>query len=347
MKSFIQNCMKKNIYIIVLSAIFLAACTDQMPVKLTYEDVYGYPYSSKPTPSNGSFFIKSASQLTFQEANKTDSTATYTIVTTGASPNFTTARIGGVINTSATVLSFMYKTDKVVTPTIVLDVTKANATGKMAPMTVTSEWKEYSWDLGSSQGLIATNSWGGVGSYFKLNLGIDNPSIPANILLKDIKFRKRTAAEETFANKGLWLSFTDRESDQISAFTDITSQEGGFNLFTRNAYSFKLLKNTNYIRTLPLDRAFLPNEQLHLKFDYKCEIKTALVMYVNVPNFSGPIVIDPLDATSVWKTVDYDFSGKIDFPQSVFTANPIQMSFYFPGNETPTMFIKGMHFYID
>lgn len=337
--------MKKTVaYLLIMTFV---ACSEQMPVQLSYEDIYGYPYSSRPTPSNGSFFIKLANQLTFQESDKTDSTATYSIVTTGASPGFTTARIGGVLNSSASVLSFMYKTDKAITPTIILDVTKANATGKMAPMTVSSEWKEYSWDLGSSQGLIAINNWGGVGSYFKINFGIENPAIPANIELKNLKFRKRTAAEEMFANKGLWLSFTDKESDQISAFTDITAQEGGFNLFTRNSYSFKLLKNTNYIRTQPLERTFLPNEQFRLKFEYKCEIKTALVMYVNVPNFTGPIVIDPLDATLVWKTVDYDFTGKIDFPQSAFTANPIQMTFYYPGNETPTMFIKGMHFYKD
>lgn len=338
--------MKKNIISFIVATILFAACTDQMPVKLTYEDIYGYPYSSKPTPSNGSFFIKSASQLTFQESNKTDSTATYTITTSGATPSFTTARIGGVINASATVLSFMYKTDKIVTPTIVLDVTKANATGKMAPMTVTTEWKEYSWDLGTSQGLIATNSWGGIGSYFKLNLGIENPTIPANIQLKDIKFRKRTATEETFANSGLWLTLTDKDGGDFAGFTDITAQEGGFNLFTRNAYSFKLMKNSNFIRSTALPRAFLPNEQMHLKFEYKCDIQTALLIFVNVPNFAGPLTINPLPPTSNWSTIDYDFTGTIDIPQTSFTANPVQMSFYYPGNETPTMSVRGMHFYV-
>lgn len=338
--------MKKFILFTFILALLFASCTEQMPVKLSYEDVYGYPYSSKPTPSNGSFFIKTASQLNFQESNKTDSTATYTITTTGADPYFTTARIGGVINPSATVLSFMYKTDKTVTPTIVLDVTKSNATGKMAPMTVTSEWKEFSWDLGTSQGLIASNLWGGVGSYFKLSLGIVNPTVPANIQLKDIKFRKRTAAEETFASSGLWLTLTDKDGGDFSSFTDITAQEGGYNLFTRSAYSFKLMKNSNYIRTLPLDRAFLTGEQFHLKFEYKCNLQTALLVFVNVPNFAGPLTINPLPPTSNWTTIDYDFTGTIDIPQTSFTANPIQMSFYYPGTETPTMSIRGMHFYV-
>ena len=338
--------MKTNIVGLMLLVLGFNSCKEELPAQLSYKDIYGYDYSSVAQPSNGAFFIKKGVGLTFQESAKTDSTATYTITTTGADPNFTTAKIGGVINSEAIVLSFKYKTDKVISPIINLDVTKPAAAANLGTMDITSEWKDYSWDLGTKQGLIATNSWGGVGSYFKMSLKSDNPAIPANIEIKDIKFRKRTAAEETFVNTGLWLTLTDKDGGAFSDFTDITAQEGGFNLITRNAYSFKLTNNTNYIRTTQLSRAFLPGEQYHLKFEYKCTIQTSLLIFVNAPNFVGPAAISPLPASSGWSTVDYDFTGTIDFPQSSYTANPIQMSFYYPGTESPTMYIKGMHFYL-
>lgn len=338
--------MKKyNLWLILLT-FALIACNEELPTQLSYKDIYGYDYSDKVPVSNGSFFIKKASNMTFQESNVTDSTATYTINTSGVDPNFTTVRIGGEINSEACVFTCMYKTTKTISPVINLDITKATATANMGTMEVSSEWKEYSWDFGTEQGLIATNSWGGIGSYFKLTLKIDNPTIPANIEIKDMKFRKRTIQEEVIVNTGLWLTLTSKDGGDISNFQDITSVEGGFNLITRNVYSYKLLKNSNFIRTLPLPRAFLPGEQNHLKFDYKCDIQTALVFFVNVPNFVGPIAINQLPASSGWTTIDYDFTGEVDFPQSSYTANPLQLSFYYPGNETPTIYIRGMHFYV-
>lgn len=338
--------MKTKIFWLTLLVFGFNSCQQELPVQLTYKDIYGYDYSSVSQPSNGAFFIKKGIDLTFVESEKTDSTATYTITTNGADPNFTTTKIGGVINPGATVLSFKYKTDKTINPVLNLDITKPAATANIGTLVVTSEWIDYAWDLGTNQGLIATNNWGGVGSYFKMTLKSENPSIPAHIQIKDIKFRKRTAAEENFANSGLWLTLTDKDGGAFSNFQDITAQEGGFNLITRSAYSFKLTNNTNYIRTTELSRAFLPNEQYHIKFDYKCEIQTALLLFVNVPNFVGPAVINPLPAASNWTTVDYDYTGTIDFPQSSYTANPIQMSFYYPGTESPTMFIRGIHFYV-
>jgi len=338
--------MKKNNLWLLLIILALSACDQELPTQLSYKDIYGYEYSSKVPVSNGSFFIKKAGNLTFQESSVTDSTATYAITTTGVDPNFTTARIGGVIDPNACVFSCMYKTTKEISPVINLDVSKATAAANMGTMAVSSEWKEYTWDLGTSQGLIATNAWGGVGSYFKMTLKIASPTVPATIELKDLKFRKRTLTEEAAVNEGLWLTLTSAGGGDFSNFQDLTSSEGGFNVITRNVYSFKLLKNTNYLRTLPLARAFLPGEQNHLKFDYKCDIQTALVFFVNVPNFVGPTAISQLPASSGWSTIDYDFTGSVDFPQSSYTANPLQISFYYPGAETPTMFIRGMHFYV-
>ena len=338
--------MKTNVIWVLLLGFALTSCKKDEPVQPSYKDIYGYDYSAAAKPMNGSFFIKKAVDLTFEESDKTDSTATYRITTNGPEPSFTTVRIGGVLNLNAVVLTFSYKTDKAISPVINLDPTKAGAEANLGSMEVSSEWKEYSWDLGDAKGLIANSKWGVVGSYFILTLNSDNPAIPAHIELKNIRFRNRTAAEETFANTGLWLTLTDAGGGSFSNFQDITSQEGGYNLFTRSAYSYKLTNNTNYIRTTDLPRAFLPGEQYHIKFDYKCDIETALLIYVNVPNFVGPAVINPLPAVSGWSTIDYDFTGSIDFPQDSYTANPIQMSFYYPGPESPTMYIRGMHFYL-
>jgi len=338
--------MKKYHLWFLLLAIAISACNEEYPSQLSYKDIYGYDYSAKVPVSNGSFFIKKAGNMSFVESNVTDSTASYVLTTTGVDPNFTTGRIGGVIDPKACVFTFRYKTTKTISPIINLDISKAAASANMGKMEIASEWKEYSWDLGTDQGLIASNEWGGVGSYFKLTFKIDNPSVPATIELKDMKFRKRTAQEELAVNAGLWLTLTSKDGGDISNFQDITASEGGFNIFTRNAYSFKLLKNSNYIRTLPLARAFLPGEQNHLKFEYKCDIQTALVFFVNVPNFVGPTAINALPASSGWSTIDYDFTSEVSFPQSSYTANPIQLSFYYPGNETPTMYIRGMHFYV-
>ncbi|MFZ4726692.1 MAG: hypothetical protein ACOYMD_14755 [Paludibacter sp.] len=338
--------MKKyNLWILLLT-LAVSACTQEFPTQLSYKDIYGYDYSAKVPVSNGSFFIKKATNMTFQESNVTDSTATYIITTSGVDPNFTTARIGGVIDPAACVFTCKYKTTKTISPIINLDITKATAAANMGTMDVSSEWKEYTWDLGTAQGLIATNAWGGIGSYFKLTLKIVNPTVPASIELKDIKFRKRNVQEEAIVNTGLWLTLTSKDGGDISNFQDITATEGGYNLITRNVYSYKILKNTNFIRTLPLARAFLPGEQNHLKFEYKCDIQTALVFFVNVPNFVGPTAISQLPASSGWSTIDYDFTGEVNFPQSSYTANPLQLSFYYPGAETPTIYIRGMHFYI-
>ena len=340
--------MKTNIIGLLLIAFILGSCKEELPVQLTYNDIYGYDYSATTASSNGAFFVKTGTNLTFTEANKTDSTATYAITTTGTDPYFITTRIGGKMDVNACVLSFQYKTDKVITPIINLDAKAVTtSTGTMATMDVSTDWKDFSWDLGMAQGLIATNSWGVLGSYFKLLLKQANVN-PAHIQIQNIRFRKRTVAEETVANTGLWLTLSATDGGSFSNFLDITSQEGGFNLIRHSAFSFKLTNNTNFLRTTTLSRSFLTGEQNHLKFEYKSDIQTNLVLFVNLSDplpKGGAVILLP--ASSSWNTIDYDLTDTFkDIPQSVFSANPLQLSFYYPGTETPSMSIRGMHFYV-
>ena len=204
----------------------------------------------------GYFYIKESDQVTVTDDNYTGTNGTFTLETTGTSPSVTTQRIAE--NISDQVLTFRYKCDKEVGLSVKMDDNAIKT--RIMPLSPTSDWSVYSFDLGN---LISESGWGSVGSRIQIFLDTDAGT---QIDIQRMRMRPRTIEEENAAS-ALFIALTGPEN-QLEQFEDLTDY---FSYATGYTYLYQAEANADdpYIATAPRTRA-IANDENKLSFEYKC-----------------------------------------------------------------------------
>lgn len=293
----------KIVYIAtLLLSVVLFSCQEEEPVQLTFEDVYGRESWEVEDDENalplGLFTIDKSNDITVSEEGTPESGLTFNVTTTGSEPHFTTQRITKALPAENKVLSFMYKSNESINPSISLDIYNSDAFTKMFGLSAASDWTEYTFDLAV---LMAQTGWGNVGADFRIFLG-DQAGV--ELTIKDLQVRPRTPEEEADAN-ALYLMLNPDVQNQLDEVADITE------IKTYNAITYKYVaasgSNDPWIFTQPRPRAIADDEN-YLTFEYKSENAGDMQVFFVVRGGAATPGL-PFDAASEWTKVTYDISA--------------------------------------
>lgn len=204
----------------------------------------------------GYFYIKESDNVTVTENSYTGTNGSFTLETTGTNPSVTTQRTANII--SDQVLTFQYRCDKEVGLSVVLD--ENTSATRIQPLSPSSEWNTYSFDLGN---LISKSGWGSIGSRIQIFLDTDAGT---QIDIQRMRMRTRTIDEENAASTlFIELSGPNNQLEQFEDLTDYFSYATGYSYL----YQAKADANDPYVASAPRTRAIADNEN-KLSFEYKC-----------------------------------------------------------------------------
>lgn len=260
----------KTGFIILLMTFSMFGCEEENPVKLSYKDIYG----NEDWPEKGGelvFYIDKSNNVDITENASTEKFPSYTITTTGAEPSVTTQRILSVYS-NPQVITFDYKSTDTVELAISIDLYKSTGYSKLLGLQPQSEWTNYSFDIAK---LIGENSWGGIGSYFRLFLG---ETEGVTIELKNLELRQRTKEEEEMASPLFprWDLTFSTNGVEIEDLTEV------FNYYTGYTYKYTVLNSFDpYVHTYPRERAIAEDENF-LSFEYKCEASGEVQLFLKI-----------------------------------------------------------------
>ncbi|MCC8019165.1 MAG: hypothetical protein LIO85_05275 [Rikenellaceae bacterium] len=310
--------MKRNIAAIIsVLAGLVWSCTDQSPVELTFEDVYGRPgWEMETADTTKYYYIAKENDLTWEQQEGTgEASFVYKIRTTGARPSITTQRL--ITPTTGKVLSFMYKSSRDITPSVHLDARNPETESRMWPMKATAEWTQFTFDTSIIGELC---SWGTQGSSVTIIFG-DEAGV--DIEIKDIEVRAYTSPEQKIS-EALYITFVNEETgEQMRRLEDITD----YGIKTYAAHTAAITPNPEYRygRSVadPRPRA-LTEEDNQICFEYMCDEGVDITFWWKaVANYDA--IKQPLEAASEWTAVKLDVSG---FTAKIFADTP-----QFPASE--------------
>lgn len=134
----------------------------------------------------------------------------------------TTQRIAAAI--PGPVLTFMYKSDRDVPLSVVLDEDSQTPV-RIEPLTASSDWRLYEFDMGQA---VEQCGWGSIGSRMQLLLG---GGAGAVLEIKQLHMRERNAHENELAS-ALFIELQEPRSDleRFEDLTDYFSYETGVRL---------------------------------------------------------------------------------------------------------------------
>lgn len=328
--------MKNYLYLAAFVSIvlLLASCEKEDPAQLSFEDIYGRPgweVEEDNSFPKGYFFIKKRTDIEVEEVENSPTTGfTYKISTTGANSSFTTQRLTG--GTKNMVLSFKYKASDNVTMSVSLDVLNADASTNIYPLAKSSEWVDYSFDLG----LLAPRSgWGGVGSYIKLSFG-EQPSKEINI--KELCVRERTQ-EEKDKTERIYLSFP-AGSNQLAEFVDMTE----YTTYGANYYRYVTSSESDPSVTCKKREQVITQDYNKLTFEYKCENAIKVQVFYKIAG-GGNTKEYPVAASTEWKEVTIDMSSDTPaiFKTYADAGQPGPMRFDINGSAGKPLYFRGMY----
>lgn len=199
----------------------------------------------------GYLYVKESSGVTVEELESSPSEGyTYRWTATSGEASVTTQRMAAA--TPGPVLTFMYKSDRDVPLSIVLDENSQNPV-RIEPLTASSDWRLYEFDMGQA---VERCGWGGIGSRMQLLLGGGAGTV---LEIKQLHMRERNTHENELAS-ALFIELQEPRSD-LDRFEDMTeyfSYETGF------TYLLQAEKDgvDPYIHTVARSRAIASGRKL-------------------------------------------------------------------------------------
>ncbi len=278
----------------------------------------------------GYFYIKESDQVSVTDNDYTGPNGSFTLETTGANSSVTTQRVAE--NISDQVLTFRYKCDKEVGLSVKMEDNAIKT--RIMPLSPTSDWSVYSFDLGN---LISESGWGSIGSRIQIFLDTETGT---QIDIQEMHMRPRTSEEENMAS-ALFIAFTGPEN-QLAQFEDLTDY---FSYSTGYSYLYKAKIGAGdpYIVTAPRSRAIADDEN-KLSFEYKCvkggsiELFFKIVAGCSVSGLNFPAAND-------WTPITFDLTeGKANVlrndPSALNSGN--QMRFDINGINGIPLYIRNI-----
>ena len=280
----------------------------------------------------GYLYVKESSGVAVEELESSPSEGyTYRWTATSGEASVTTQRIAAAI--PGPVLTFMYKSDRDVPLSVVLDEDSQTPV-RIEPLTASSDWRLYEFDMGQA---VEQCGWGSIGSRMQLLLG---GGAGAVLEIKQLHMRERNAHENELAS-ALFIELQEPRSDleRFEDLTDYFSYETGF------AYLLQAEKGgiDPYIHTAARSRAIASDEN-YLSFEYKCEKGGTVELFLkiiaggSIPGLSFP-------AASDWTPITFDLSeGKASvlekFPDACSAGG--RMRFDIDGTDGAPLYIRAI-----
>ena len=243
----------------------------------------------------GYLYVKESSGVTVEELESSPSEGyTYRWTATSGEASVITQRMAAA--TPGPVLTFMYKSDRDVPLSIVLDENSQTPV-RIEPLTASSDWRLYEFDMGQA---VERCGWGGIGSRMQLLLGGGAGTV---LEIKQLHMRERNTHENELAS-ALFIELQEPRSD-LDRFEDMTeyfSYETGF------TYLLQAEKDgvDPYIHTVARSRAIAPDEN-YLSFEYKCEKGGHAELFLKIIA-GGSISGLSFPAASDWTPITFDLS---------------------------------------
>ena len=280
----------------------------------------------------GYLYVKESSGVAVEELESSPSEGyTYRWTATSGEASVTTQRIAAAI--PGPVLTFMYKSDRDVPLSVVLDEDSQTPV-RIEPLTASSDWRLYEFDMGQA---VEQCGWGSIGSRMQLLLG---GGAGAVLEIKQLHMRERNAHENELAS-ALFIELQEPRSDleRFEDLTDYFSYETGF------AYLLQAEKGgvDPYIHTAVRSRAIASDEN-YLSFEYKCEKGGTVELFLkiiaggSIPGLSFPTASD-------WTPITFDLSeGKASvlekFPDACSAGG--RMRFDIDGTDGAPLYIRAI-----
>lgn len=288
--------------------------TDQ--IRKTFYEIRSEDWEIDDTgfPS-GYFYIKESNNVTVTENEYTGTEGSFTIVTNGTNPSVTTQRIAQ--NISNQVLTFEYRCNKKVGLSLIME--DYGTATRIMPLSTTSDWNTYSFDIGD---LISKSGWGSVGSRIKILLDTETGT---QIDIQKMRIRERTQNEENAAS-ALFIELSGARN-QLEKFEDLTDY---FSYATGYSYLYQAEAKANdpYVATASRRRAINDNEN-KLSFEYKCAKSGSIELFFKI--IAGCSISGlNFPAANEWTPITFDITkGKAKALQTDPTSldSGVQMRF--------------------